>query len=307
MRLKRALYVAAIAILVAVCGGWAEARPIRVTVWDEEQLAQKRAYDNFLGNAIADYLRQHSRPGEMEVRSVRLDDPDQGLSADVLDHTDVLIWWGHQRHDQVKDSLAEEIVRRIQAGKLNLIALHSAHWSKPFIAAMNARAIQDALKTVPPGERAAAVVHTVPAERRIARRDEPLTPSFTRSTEDGKPVLTVKLPMCVFPSVHDDGKPSHVTTLLPKHPVAKGVPAQFDIPQTEVYGGPFHVPTPDAQIFQERWDTGETFPSGCVWTVGKGRVFYFRPGHETYPIYRQPIPLHIVENAVRWLGRAATR
>jgi trehalose utilization protein len=104
----------------------------------------------------------------------------------------------------------------------------------------------------------------------------------------------------VFPVVDNPGKPSHVTTLLPGHPIAEGVPATFDIPQTEIYGGHFHVPKPDAVIFQERWDNGQTFTSGCAWKVGKGKVFYFRPGHETYPIYKQEIPLRIVANAVKW-------
>jgi trehalose utilization protein len=120
---------------------------------------------------------------------------------------------------------------------------------------------------------------------------------------DGKEVLEVKLPSCVFPGVHNEGKPSHITTLLPKHPIAKGVPKNFDIPQTEVYAGPFHVPKPDAQVFGERWDTNETFPGGCFWRVGKGEVFYFRPGHETFAIFTQPIPKQIVLNAVRYLGR----
>jgi trehalose utilization protein len=136
------------------------------------------------------------------------------------------------------------------------------------------------------------------------RRDEPLTPSFSKTTDSsGKTVLEVKLPSCVFPAVRADGKPSHIRTLLPKHPIAKGVPAAFDIPQTEMYDEPFHVPAPDALVFEERWDGGEHFRSGCVWRVGKGSVFYFRPGHETYDIYKQPVPLRIVENAVRYLGK----
>lgn len=66
-------------------------------------------------------------------------------------------------------------------------------------------------------------------------------------------------------------------------------------------GGAFHVPPPDEVVFQEDWDKGERFTSGCVWKVGRGRVFYFRPGHETFPIYKQAEPLRVVENAVRWM------
>jgi trehalose utilization protein len=280
----------------------ARSRPVRVVVWDEQQPAQKQAYDNFLGNQIADHLRQRGA-AEFTVRSVRLDDPDQGLPKEVLDDCDVLIWWGHARHDQVRPELAKEIVRRVKAGQLSLIALHSAHWSRPFVEAMNERATQDALKTLTESERKKAQIKTIPAERRLARRDEPLTPSSTRSPQpDGTVVLEIRLPMCVFPVVRNEGKPSHVRTLLKNHPIARGVPETFEIPQTEVYGGPFHVPTPDALIFEERWDSGESFSSGCLWNVGQGKVFYFRPGHETYPIFKQAEPLRIIENAATWLG-----
>ena len=96
--------------------------------------------------------------------------------------------------------------------------------------------------------------------------------------------------------------PSHVTTLLPHHPIAAGLPVQWDIPRTEMYGEPFHVPPPDEVVFEEKWDKGEHFRSGCVWQVGQGRVFYFRPGHETYPVFQQTEPLRVIENAVRWMG-----
>ena len=115
-------------------------------VWDEQQPKQKPAYDNFLGNAIADYFK--SKPG-FEIKSVRLDDPDQGITDDELDHTDVVIWWGHIRNRDVKPEVGKKIVDRIVAGKLSLIALHSAHWSQPFVQAMFERTREDALKSIP--------------------------------------------------------------------------------------------------------------------------------------------------------------
>ena len=275
------------------------APPIRVVVWDEQQPAQKTAYENFLGNAIADHLAKNS---SFSVKSVRLADPEQGLSNEILDNCDVLIWWGHQRHGEVSDAHVKAIVDRIKEGHLSLLALHSAHWSKPFISAMNERAIADALKTVPASERAKLKIIKVPAVMALADRNGPLSPSSRRfKGADGVDTLEIKLPSCVFPAVRNEGKPSHLKTLLPKHPIAKGIPATFDIPQTEMYDGPFHVPKPDALIWEEHWDAGESFPSGCAWQVGKGKVFYFRPGHETYPIYKQEIPLKIIENAVKWL------
>ncbi len=286
----------------------AQRRPVRVTIWDEQQPAQKQIYANFLGNELAEYLvkvgsRGVGKANEFAITSVRLDDPDQGLPLELLDRTDVLVWWGHVRHGEVKDALVKEIAARVKDGRLSFLGLHSAHWSKPFFSLMNERSIQDALASLTSDERKTAQVTTIPAEIRLARAGEPMTPSFTKSiAADGSVRLEVKLPMCVFPVVRADGKPSHITTLAPKHPIAKGLPATFDIEATEVYGGPFHVPTPDTIVFEEKWDLGETFPAGCAWKVGKGKVFYFRPGHETYNVFKQAAPLKIVENAVRWLA-----
>jgi trehalose utilization protein len=75
------------------------------------------------------------------------------------------------------------------------------------------------------------------------------------------------------------------------------------IPQTEMYDEPFHVPEPDEVILEERWATGEWFRSGALWKLGRGQVFYFRPGHETFPVFKQDLPLKIVTNAVRWLAQ----
>jgi len=137
-------------------------------------------------------------------------------------------------------------------------------------------------------------------------RNERLTPYWdVKTSADGKKTLILKLPSCVFPFVAAEGKPSHITVLLKNHPIMRGIPDKFDIPQTECYGGPFHVPHPEAQLFEEKWDNGESFPGCSLWKVGKGMVFYFRPGHETYPVFKQAEPLKIVENAVRWLGNGA--
>ena len=296
--------IRAIALMlgILVCSAASAAEPpVRVLVWDEEQPAQKAVYENFLGQAIADYLK--SRPGFV-VATSRQNDPEQGLSAQTLDSSDVLIWWGHVRQREIKVETGQKLVDRIKQGKISLIALHSAHWSTPFIEAMNERSISDALESLPPEQRRTVKVEAVRPERlNVPGRTDPLTPSSELIKQpDGSTVLKVKLPICVFPAYRGDGKPSHVRTLLPEHPIAKGLPAAFDIPHTEMYDEPFHVPAPDEVVFEERWDAGERFRSGAVWKLGKGRVFYFRPGHETFDVYRQPEPLLIVENAARWLA-----
>lgn len=285
--------------LTLFCAAIVSAKDIRVVVWDEQQPAQKAAYSNYLGNAIAEHLR--TIPG-LNVRSVRMDDPQQGLSEETLHACDVLIWWGHVRHKEVSNAKAREIVERIKAGKLSLIALHSAHWAEPFVEAMRERTKQDFAAVIPAGTKTEFIT---PNRFEAPKANSPLTPSldFTNAA-DGSKVARVTLPRCVFPAWRNDGAPSHVTVLLPNHPIARGLPARFDIPKTEMYSEPFHVPKPDAVVFEERWDKGEHFRSGCVWTVGKGKVFYFRPGHEDYPIFSQPEPLKIISNAVLWLGGA---
>jgi trehalose utilization protein len=274
---------------------------IRVVVWDEQGPEQKKAYDNFLGNAIADYLK--TRPG-FYVRSVKFADPEQGLADDVLDNCDVLVYWSHYRSNPaIKPASAKKLVDRIKEGKLSMITLHSAHWSEPFVEAMRYRATEDAMNGLTVEERKSAEVTFVTPKRFEApKRGAPVTPSVKKETgSDGKLHVEITLPNCVFPAYRPDGQPSHVTTLLPKHPIAAGIPEHWDVAQTEMYDEPFNVPTPDEVIFEEKWDKGEHFRSGCVWKIGKGRVFYFRPGHETYPVYKQELPLRVIENACRWL------
>jgi len=69
-----------------------------------------------------------------------------------------------------------------------------------------------------------------------------------------------------------------------------------------MYAEPFHVPEPDEVVLEERWASGNWFRSGMVWNLGKGRVFYFRPRHETYAVFKEKLVLQILENAVRWLA-----
>jgi len=286
-------------VLLMPLGSIQAAAPIRVLVWDEQQPQQKEAYgEKFLGETIAAHLENQNG---FSVKSARLDDAEQGLSEATLDATDVLIFWCHRRVKDQDDARVEAVVKRVLEGKLALIALHSAHWAKPFVRLMQERAKEDALAQVPEGERQAAKFEFLnhnPYYKGV-KNEAPLTPSLARVGD----VWQLTLPQCVFPTYRNDGAPGHLSTLLPQHPIAAGLPAQWDIPQTEMYGEPFHVPTPDEVVFEEKWDKGEHFRSGLVWKTGHGRVFYFRPGHETYPVFKQAEPLRILENAARWLGQ----
>ena len=264
-------------------------------VWDERQEEQKQAYNGgYLGDAIAKHL---SKQEGLVVRSEGLNSPEQGLAAEQLDKTDVLIFWSHKKNSDLDNARADEIVRRVREGRLSLVVLHSAHWSKPFVKLMQARAIDDAKKQLGPGKEFALryenPIGTVP------KINDPLTPRIISAGD----TLTLELPLCVFPSWRADGAASEIVTRNPQHPLAKGIPAKWSIAKTEMYAEPFNVPQPDEVIFEEHWAKGEHFRSGCVWNIGKGRVFYFRPGHETYPIFLQSEPLQIMENAARWLSK----
>jgi trehalose utilization protein len=291
----------ALSINTLAAVGPAQQKKISVLVWDERQPKQKQMYENFLGNHIADYLRKQ---GGFAVRSVGMDDPKQGLADKMLDRSDVLIWWGHQRQGEISEKDAGRIVERIRKGKLNLIVLHSAHWSTPFMVAMQERARQDAMAKLSAKARAKATVEWVgKPQRKAPKPDAKLTPSVScEERDDGRTLVKITRPNCCFPYYKAHGKPSKIETLLPEHPIAKGIPRRFEIPQTEMYGEPFHVPKPDEVIFKETWQDGKWFRAGAIWNLSKGKVFYFRPGHENFSVFKQPEPLKIMANAARYLG-----
>jgi trehalose utilization protein len=91
-----------------------------------------------------------------------------------------------------------------------------------------------------------------------------------------------------------------IWVLEPGHPIAEGLGEYIEIPHAEMYGERFDIPAPDTLVFMSWFEGGEVFRSGCCYQRGRGRIFYFRPGHETYPIYYQPDVLRVIYNAVRW-------
>lgn len=96
------------------------------------------------------------------------------------------------------------------------------------------------------------------------------------------------------------GERERIWVVSPGHPIAEGLPEYFELPHTEMYGEHFDIPEPDEQVFISWFQGGEVFRSGNCWRRGKGKVFYFRPGHETFPIYYDEQVLRVIFNAVRW-------
>jgi len=216
---------------------------MNVTIWNEyvherEGGDAARIYPDGIHATIAAALDEVG-----PVRTATLDQPEHGLPPEVLDSTDVLLWWGHSAHDDVADEIVARVVDRVLDG-MGLVVLHSGHFSKPFKRLMGTR--------------------------------------------------------CTLRWRHDDRET--VWTVAPGHPIAAGVPESFVIPEQEMYGEFFDVPPPDELVFISSFAGGEVFRSGCCWTRGRGRIFYFSPGHETNPVYHQPEVQRVLLNGVRWVG-----
>jgi trehalose utilization protein len=297
-------FVAAFSLLSLLQSCWA-ADKVHVLIWDERQPRQSKAYDNFLGNEIAKRLGDES--DDFEIRSVWLEDPGQGLVAGNMEWADVIVWWGHVRHSDVSQENAQRVLDYVRDGKLNLIALHSAHWARPFVEAMNWRSVENAkahLEKMASGKKLTIETVAPPRERTVPIHGSIHTPAvlgYKKSKDEYHGV--VHLPYCCFPDYRPDGKSSTLRVKDEHHPIAKDLPATFKVQQTEMYNEPFHVPDPDKVIFEETWELGERFRAGMLWNIGKGKVFYFRPGHETYPVFKQPEMIKVIANACRWLGQ----
>jgi trehalose utilization protein len=98
------------------------------------------------------------------------------------------------------------------------------------------------------------------------------------------------------------GEREVIWTVSPSHPIASGVPQPIVIPHQEMYGEFFDIPPPDELVFISSFEGGEVFRGGCCFHRGAGRIFYFGPGHEEYPVYFQPEIQRVIANAVAWCG-----
>ncbi len=96
------------------------------------------------------------------------------------------------------------------------------------------------------------------------------------------------------------GERERLWVVDPAHPIVQGLPEYIELENTEMYGEHFDIPQPDQLVFISWFQGGEVFRSGCCWHRGQGKIFYFRPGHETFPIYHDENVLKTIYNAVRW-------
>lgn len=97
-----------------------------------------------------------------------------------------------------------------------------------------------------------------------------------------------------------DKENERLWVVAPAHPIASGLPEYIDLANEEMYGEHFDIPTPDELVLVSWFKGGEVFRSGCCWQRGRGRVFYFRPGHETFPTYYDAQVRKVIANGVKW-------
>lgn len=223
-------------------------RKIKVTVWNEYRHEKQhenvaRVYPNGIHAAIAEGLGTD----EFEIKIATLDDPEHGLTEEVLNDTDVLTWWGHLAHGDVSDEIVNRVYDRVHKG-MGLIVLHSGHFSKIFKKLMGTSCD---LKW--------------------------------READEKERIWVVK----------------------PGHPIAAGIGEYIELQEEEMYGEHFDIPEPDELIMVSWFEGGEVFRSGCCYTRGNGRIFYFRPGHETFPTYYNEGIRRVIRNAAKWAAPVA--
>jgi trehalose utilization protein len=214
---------------------------LRILAWSERS-EPLEVYPEGINGDIAAFLNQR---GDIEARTAQLSDPGQGLSTEVLEETDVLTWWGHQKHGELRDDVVQRVVRRVREDGMGFVPIHSSHFSKPFMAL------------------------------------------------NGTP--------CGLGGWREEGEWEDIEVVLPNHPIAKGI-SNFRLPHTEMYKEPFTISEPEDVVFRSTFEGGEWFRSGVTFTFGKGRVFYFRPGHETYRIMADDNVQRIIYNGVLWVA-----
>jgi trehalose utilization protein len=220
------------------------AAAIRVTVWNEflhekKDEAVAKVYPDGIHKVVAQALAAEA---DIEARTATLEQPEHGLTEQVLAETDVLTWWGHMGHNLVADEIVDRVQKRVLEG-MGLMVMHSGHFSKIFKRLMGTGCD---LKW-----------------REAAEKER-------------------------------------LWVVDPAHPIADGLPECFELPHTEMYGEHFDIPAPDELVLVSWFAGGEVFRSGCCWHRGQGKVFYFRPGHETFDIYYDRTIRKVLVNAVRW-------
>jgi trehalose utilization protein len=96
------------------------------------------------------------------------------------------------------------------------------------------------------------------------------------------------------------GDKERLWVVAPGHPIVEGIGEYIELPEEEMYGEHFDIPQPETLVFVSWFTGGEVFRSGCCYSRGAGKIFYFRPGHETHPTYFNKEVIRVIANGVHW-------
>ena len=124
---------------------------------------------------------------------------------------------------------------------------------------------------------------------------------FLHSAHHSKPFKFLLGTSCNL-SWREDGDLERVWVCKPSHPIAQGLGRYFEIEHEETYAEPFDIPNPDELVFMGWYEGGELFRSGCCYNRGNGKIFYFQPGHESYPTFYNKDVQTVIKNAVRYVA-----
>jgi trehalose utilization protein len=143
---------------------------------------------------------------------------------------------------------------------------------------------------------------STPAAERVVRRvrEHGMGLVVLHSALESKPFLALMGTSCRMERWRQGDDAEAVWTVKPSHAIAQGVPPVFVIPREEMYAEFVDIPEPDELVFISSFSGGEICRSGCCFHRGKGRIFYFRPGHEAHPTFHQPEVRRVVANATQW-------
>ena len=228
--------------------GYAQEVNMNITIFNEYHPNEQggkaaKTYPGGLHLTLAEIFKNMP---DVQIRTATQEEPVHGLTDEVLDSTDVLVWWSKDWHNELLESVSDKVTSRILEG-MGAVFLHSGKNSKPF--------------------------------RKLMGTTCSTNPNV-RAKEGGE---QEKLYVC-----------------CPSHPIAEGFPNGYVLPNAEPYCEYFDIPEPDEIVFMGWFDGGSAVRAGVTFRRGAGKIFYFQPGHETYPIYHDEVIRRVLYNAVLW-------
>lgn len=217
----------------------------RITLFYEDlpqpqQEAYERVYPQGIGKVLVEALEARG----LKVHLALMSEHQNGLTDEVLDRTDVMVWWVHKGSEKgmILPETTNRVFDRVMGG-MGFVPLHSSF----------------------------------------------ATDIFRKLMGTG----------CTI-NFRNKGEVERVWVVDSTHPIAKGLDRYIELDLEECYGEDWDIPAPDELVFVSWFEGGDVFRSGCCWKRGRGKVFFFRPGHETAPTYHNKDVQQVIYNACLW-------